>query len=206
MTIKRLGLNYLGITSLLFLLTGCYTDKEAVQELYDRQTVLETRMEQLVKDLDTILARLDADIQAVESSQAKLVRDVESMREKNVNLKKEMEKAAAKKPAKKDSKPDAAAAAPEAKKQPASNTPEVMYSKAVKSYNNGKFEDAILEYQRLIDTYPNDKRVPEAYLRQGMALINLGRTQEAKFFLNALIDKYPNSSEAQTAREKLNTI
>lgn len=204
MTIKRLGLNYLGITSLFFLLSGCYTDKAAVQELYDRQTVLETRMEQLVKDLDAILVRLDADIQAMESSQARLARDVESMREKNVNLKKEMEKVAARKPVKRDSKP---AAAPEAKKeQPASNTPEVMYSKAVKSYNNGKFEDAILEYQRLIDTYPNDKRVPEAYLRQGMALINLGRTQEAKFFLNALIDKYPNSSEAQTAREKLNTI
>ncbi len=206
MTIKSLGLNYLVITSLLFLLTGCYTDKEAVQELYDRQTVLETRMDQLVKDLDAMLVRMDADIQAVESSQAKLVRDVESMREKNTDLKKEMEKAA-KKPAKKDSKPAAVAAAPAAaKKQPSSNTPEVIYSKAVKSYNNGKFEDAILEYQRLIDTYPNDKRVPEAYLRQGMALINLGRTQEAKFFLNALIDKYPNSSEAQTAREKLNTI
>ncbi|MCL4245182.1 MAG: tetratricopeptide repeat protein, partial [Candidatus Dadabacteria bacterium] len=147
----------------------------------------------------------DADIQAVESGQAKLARDIESMKVRNVVLKEKVDKVAAKKSAKK-AKPASATAAEAAKKVPSSNTPEVIYSRAVKSYNNGKFEDAILEYQRLIDTYPNDKRVPEAYLRQGMALINLGRTQEAKFFLNALIDKYPNSSEAQTAREKLNTI
>ncbi|HML96429.1 MAG TPA: tetratricopeptide repeat protein [Thermodesulfobacteriota bacterium] len=205
MTIKRLGLNFLGITSLLFFLSGCYSNKEAVQELYDRQTALEARMEELIKDVDAVLSKMDADIQAVESSQAKLARDIESMKEKNVVLKQKVDKVVAKKAAKKDKAASASAAAA-AKKEPPSNSPAMIYSRAVKSYNDGKFEDAILEYQRLIDTYPTDKRVPEAYLRQGMALINLGRKQEAKYFLNALIDKYPNSSEAQTAREKLNTL
>ena len=203
MTIKRLGLNYFGITFLLFLLTGCYTDKEAVKELYDRQDALEARMEELIKDVDAVLSKMDADMESMEAGQAKLARDIESMKVRNVVLKQKVDKVAAKKAAKKG-KPASASA--EAKKVPPSNTPEMIYSRAVTSYNDGKFEDAILEYQRLIDTYPKDKRVPEAYLRQGMALINLGRKQEAKYFLNALIDKYPNSSEAQTAREKLNTL
>ena len=86
------------------------------------------------------------------------------------------------------------------------NTPEFIFSKADANYSDGQYEDAILEYQKLIDTYPKDKRVPAAYLKQGLSLINLGRKQEAKYFLNTLIDKYPDSKEAQTARDKLKTI
>ena len=97
MTIKRLGLNYFGITFLLFLLTGCYTDKEAVKELYDRQA----RMEELIKDVDAVLSKMDADMQSMEASQAKLARDIEGMKERNVVLKQKVDKVVAKKAAKK---------------------------------------------------------------------------------------------------------
>lgn len=162
-------------------------------------------MDRLADDLEAGMSRIETDIQAVETGQAKLARDLEGMREQTIR--KNMETAAAKKPGKQQkASATESSQASEKKKSPPNNTPALMYNKAVKSYNDGKFEDAILEYQKLIDTYPKDKRVPEAYLRQGMALINLGRKDEAKFFLNALIDKYPNSNEAQTAREKLKTI
>ena len=81
-----------------------------------------------------------------------------------------------------------------------------MYLKAESYYQEGRYADAILEFQRFIDTYPQDKRAPNSYLMQGFSLINLGRKDEAKFFLETLIDKFPESEGAKIAREKLREL
>lgn len=197
MKIKLLKPIYLGIPVFLVLITGCYPKTDGLEELYERQAALEAKIDKLSEDLESGTSKIDRNIERLESNQLKLAEEIQNMREKNVTLKRKIDKVAGKK-----SKP----AAPKATAKPSKTTPENIYSRAVASYNEGKFEDAILEYQKLIDTYPRDKRVPEAYLKQGLALINLGRKKEAKFFLNTLIDKYPNSREAETARAKLKTI
>ena len=184
---------------LLIILTGCYPKPEEIKELYDRQAALEAKIDKLNQDMEAGLARIEQDMDKVETGQQKLETDVELLKLKNAPP--EM-KTAKPEPRKNSKSPKTGREKP---KTPA-NTPEFIFSKADANYSDGQYEDAILEYQKLIDTYPKDKRVPAAYLKQGLSLINLGRKQEAKYFLNTLIDKYPDSKEAQTARDKLKTI
>jgi TolA-binding protein len=193
------------IPSLLIFLAGCYP-KSAVKELSDKQVALEAKEEalqanidKLTRDLETGLSQINQNIAKLDSNQQKLALDIETMKKNNTMAEKRNGQAETKKNA-------SSSKADQVKSKTPINTPEFLYSRAAASYDDGQYEDAILEYQKLIDTYPRDRRVPEAYLKQGLSLINLGRKQEAKYFLNTLIDKYPNSKEAQTARQKLDTI
>jgi tol-pal system protein YbgF len=80
---------------------------------------------------------------------------------------------------------------------------DAQYWLAESYYREGNFEEAILAFQKFIDTYPKDSRVPLSYLKQGLSLINIGRKEEARLFLQTLIDKFPKSQEARVAKEKL---
>ncbi len=84
--------------------------------------------------------------------------------------------------------------------------PEAVFLIADSYYREGLYEEAILEYQTLIDRYPKNSRVPLSYLKQGLSLIKINRVEEAKLFLESLIDKYPSSQEADEAREKLSEL
>ncbi len=83
---------------------------------------------------------------------------------------------------------------------------DALYALADSYYRQGEFEEAILEFQKFIDMAPNHRRIPSAYLKQGLSLIYLGRAKDARFFFETLIDKYPDSEEAAVAREKLKLI
>jgi tetratricopeptide (TPR) repeat protein len=85
-------------------------------------------------------------------------------------------------------------------------SPDALYGLAESYYRKEKFEEAVIEFQRFIDTYPQDIRVPDSYLKQGLSLINIGRKQEARFFLETLINKFPESKESKIAREKLREL
>ncbi len=184
---------------ILIILAGCYPKTDEIKELYERQAVLEAKIDKLTQEMETGLSGISLDIDKVEANQQKLAQDVQALEVKNAAAAEQNGKTDVRKNVKNGKNS-------QAKRKTPANTPEFLYSRAASNYNDGQYEDAILEYQKLIDTYPRDKRVPEAYLKQGLSLINLGRKQEAKYFLNTLIDKYPNSREAQTAREKLKTI
>ena len=81
-----------------------------------------------------------------------------------------------------------------------------LYLRAGKLYNQGQFLNAILAYQVFIDTYPNDSRVADAYLKQGLSLVRIGRQDGAKYFFRTLITRFPNTPEADRAREELRSI
>lgn len=75
------------------------------------------------------------------------------------------------------------------------------------SYFNQKwFEKAILEYQKVIEEYPNGNKVPAALLKQGLAFQELGDKSNAKLILKELVRKYPNSNEANIARKKISSL
>ncbi len=188
------------IAPLIFLtLAGCYPKTAEIEELYQRQAALEAKIDKLAQEMETGLSGISRDLDGVEANQQKLSQDVQALGAQKTET---AEKTGRTDPKKNGKNPKTS----QAKSKTTANTPEFIYSRAAASYSDGQYADAILEYQKLIDTYPKDKRVPEAYLKQGLSLINLGRKQEAKYFLNTLIDKYPNSREAQRAREKLKTI
>jgi tol-pal system protein YbgF len=70
-------------------------------------------------------------------------------------------------------------------------------------YNLQRFEEAILEYQKVISRYTKSNKVPDSLLKQGMAFAKLGDNESAKIVLNKLIKKYPKSPQVRVAEKKL---
>ena len=171
-------------------LFGCFITPASIKEINQRQDTLETKLDKLIDEFEAYNSKNNRDIERIENNQLLLAEEIESMQKKSIKLNKKIEDAA-----NKNEEGD--------QKSPSANE---IYAKADNSYKSRNYEDAILEFQKLIDTYPKDWRVPNAYLKQGNALINLGRKKEAGFFFKTLIDKYPNSPEANIARQKLKAI
>lgn len=73
-------------------------------------------------------------------------------------------------------------------------------------YREKWYEKAILEYQKVIESYPKGNKVPAALLKQGYAFANLGENANARLILKELIRKHPNGNEAKIAADKLKTI
>jgi len=70
-------------------------------------------------------------------------------------------------------------------------------------YNQKWYEKAILEYQKVIENYPNGNKVQSALLKQGFSFFNLGDKANARLIFTELIKKYPKSNEAEIAKKKL---
>ena len=183
---------------LLLALAGCAPTTNQINDMAERQIQMEAKIEQLAQ-LESDLSNMRRDIERIEKNQLLLAQEIRAVRKKNINIKTKSGSAT-----KRNDKPD-----PTDKPSPvekAHSDADGIYSKAESTYYQGDYEEAILQYQKFIDVYPRDKRVPSAYLRQGLSLINLGRNKEARYFLNTLVDKYPKSNAAKVAREKLKTI
>lgn len=184
----------LTVLSTLFLF-GCFVTPESVRELNERQDRLEAKMDELLEEFKASDLNNNRNMERIENNQMLLAEEIESMQKKSITLGKKIEDVTNKNEDENENK--------DTQKAPSANE---IYSKADNSYKNRKYEDAILEFQQLIDAYPQDWRVPNAYLKQGNSLINLGRKKEAGFFFKTLIDKYPDSPEANIAKQKLKAI
>jgi len=68
------------------------------------------------------------------------------------------------------------------------------------------YEKAILEYQKVLEEYPDSNKTAAARLKQGYAFAELGENANARLILNELITRYPDSREAGFAREKLKKL
>jgi tol-pal system protein YbgF len=73
-------------------------------------------------------------------------------------------------------------------------------------YREKWYEKAILEYQKVIENYPNGNKVPASLLKQGFAFFNLGDKANARLILQELIKKYPKTNEAKIAKDKLKDL
>ncbi len=70
-------------------------------------------------------------------------------------------------------------------------------------YTDKNYDQAILEFQKVIKNYPDKEKVASAMLKQGMAFINLKDAKSAKYILKELIKQYPASDEAKRAKDQL---
>ncbi len=70
-------------------------------------------------------------------------------------------------------------------------------------YRQRRYEEAILEYQTVIEQYPDGNKVRASLLKQGFSFMNIGDTTNARLILEDLIRRHPGSREALMAREKL---
>jgi tol-pal system protein YbgF len=73
-------------------------------------------------------------------------------------------------------------------------------------YNLQRFEEAILEYQKVISKYPESNKVPDSFLKQGIAFTKLGDNESAKIVFNKLIKNYPKSPQVNIAKKQLEKI
>jgi tol-pal system protein YbgF len=73
-------------------------------------------------------------------------------------------------------------------------------------YREKWYEKAILEYQKVIEKYPNGNKVPAALLKQGFAFLSLGDKANARLILKELAKKYPETNEGKIAIQKLKEI
>lgn len=73
-------------------------------------------------------------------------------------------------------------------------------------YREQWYEKAILEYQKVIENYPSGNKIPAALLKQGLAFFNIGETNNARLVLRDLVARYPNTSEADLAKQKLESF
>jgi TolA-binding protein len=159
-----------------------------MQDLNNRQETLENKVVAMSSDLIDVQRRLEIQetrIKNLEQNYSDMYMKMDDLQKKRVV-----------------SKPVKTGAEEEVKDVPTGD----LYQRANALYNEGQYLNAILAYQVFIDTYPNDGKVADAYLKQGLSLVKIGRTDGAKFFFKTLIDRFPESSEAAIAKQELETI
>jgi len=70
-------------------------------------------------------------------------------------------------------------------------------------YGEKKYENAILQFQDVIEKFGDHPKVAAALLKQGLAFHALGDGDNARVILKKVIDTFPLSEEAKKAKEKL---
>ncbi len=73
-------------------------------------------------------------------------------------------------------------------------------------YKLQRYEEAILEYQKVLSNFPKSNKVPDALLKQGLAFLQLGDSESARIVLKKLIRKFPRSPQASVAKKQLARI
>jgi len=70
-------------------------------------------------------------------------------------------------------------------------------------YGEKKYENAILQFQDVIQKFGDHPKVASALLKQGLSFKALGDTKNAKVLLQRVVELFPLSDEAKTAKQRL---
>ena len=73
-------------------------------------------------------------------------------------------------------------------------------------YRQGNFEQAVRDYDKVLEQYPGGNKAQAAQLKKGLALLQLGEKDAGVRELNSLIQRYPRSIEASTAKDQLRKL
>lgn len=83
---------------------------------------------------------------------------------------------------------------------------DAMFLIADSYFREKLYEESILEYQNIIETWPASPKIPLCQLNQGLALMEIGKPNEASLFFESLIEAYPKSPEAAEAKKHLKNL
>lgn len=73
-------------------------------------------------------------------------------------------------------------------------------------FNQGEYDLAILDYQKVISNYSGDQHVSAALLRQAMSFEKLTDKETAKIIYGKLLSEHPDSREAKVAKERMENL
>lgn len=68
------------------------------------------------------------------------------------------------------------------------------------------YDQALIEYERVISEFPRSQKITHALLKSGYCLQELGRADEARTRLRDLTTRYPGTTAARLAEERLRTL
>ena len=74
------------------------------------------------------------------------------------------------------------------------------------AYSQGKFQDAVNAYSKVIENYPKSFKLAPAHLKKGLALLELDQKTNAERELRAVVRLFPGTDEERRARAKLKEI
>ncbi len=74
------------------------------------------------------------------------------------------------------------------------------------AYKEGNFQEAVTNYDQVLQNFPTGNKAPSADLKKGFSLIELGKKDDGIVELRHVIDRYPRSNEALQARDRLKKL
>src|SRR5215469_986103 len=74
------------------------------------------------------------------------------------------------------------------------------------AYRQRNYQQAISEYDKVLNNYPKAIKVPPALLHRGMALVELGQKSSGIRDLREVVRRFPGSEEDRYARAKLKEL
>jgi len=84
--------------------------------------------------------------------------------------------------------------------------PDAQYWIAEAHYVTRDFGTALEEYTKLVDNYPQSRKLPEAMLKMGYCQIELGNTPKGRELLNEVILRFPGTRVAISAENRLRKL
>jgi tol-pal system protein YbgF len=73
-------------------------------------------------------------------------------------------------------------------------------------FRTGNYQQAVAEYDRVLEQYPGGNKTAAAQLKKGYALIELGQRDQGVAELRSLVGRYPRSIEATQAKDRLRRL
>jgi tol-pal system protein YbgF len=73
-------------------------------------------------------------------------------------------------------------------------------------YRQANYQQAVLNYDQVLQNFPSGNKAASAQLKKGFALIELGKQDDGVTELRHLLQRYPHSPEALQARERLRKL
>jgi len=73
-------------------------------------------------------------------------------------------------------------------------------------FRSGNYQQAVGNYDQVLQNFPSGNKAAAAQLKKGFALIELGKKDDGVQELRHLIQRYPKTNEATQARERLRKL
>jgi tol-pal system protein YbgF len=74
------------------------------------------------------------------------------------------------------------------------------------AYRQANYQEAVKNYDQVLQAFPTGNKAPSAELKKGYALIELGQKDDGIEALRHVIQRYPRSNEALQAKERLRKL
>jgi tol-pal system protein YbgF len=74
------------------------------------------------------------------------------------------------------------------------------------AYRESNFQDAVKNYDQVIQNFPTGNKAASSELKKGLALIELGKKDDGIAQLRHVVQRYPRSNEALQAKDRLRKL